>query len=100
MEPRTNQKDKSFEDYADQVRNDHYLHRFVHIAVALWAGWAWGWLWGIGLFVALYAVIFVTNEIIMLTSGSLKLIRFNRWLWLVVAFVYVVVTTASIEQVP
>ena len=100
MQPNSQPNDKSFEDYADRVRNDHYLHRLFHIIVSLWAGWAWGWMWGIGLFVALYFVIVITNQLIMLTTGSLKIIRLNRWLWLVVAFVCVIVTTANIEQVP
>lgn len=99
MKPNSKPNDQSVEDYVDRVRNDHYLHRLVHIIVSLWAGWAWGWMWGISVFVSLYVVILITNELIMLTNGSLKLIRINRWLWLVLAFGYVIVSTASIEQV-
>ena len=91
--------EETFEDYADKVRSDHYTHRIAHILISIWAGWAWGWMWGIGLFVGLFAIIALSNLAIMSTSGSLKLIRFSRWLWLLLALLSILISTASIEQV-
>ena len=85
--------------YVQRVRDDHYLHRLAHILVSIWAGWAWGWPWGLGLFVALFAIILITNHILLVRSGSFKMIRFNRWAWLVVALAAIMWSTATIEQV-
>ena len=89
----------SFENYAEKVKKDHHAHRIAHILISVWAGWAWGWLWGLGLFVGLFAVIALSNAVILNTSGSLGLIRTNRWFWLLLALLLILISTASIQQV-
>ena len=77
---------------------------FIHWFMLLWAAaYAWqlhGILTGLLVFVGLLMTIIVTNLIILLSEfGSLRMVRFNRWFWMALAFVALAVSGASIETV-
>lgn len=74
-----------FDRYADRVRTDHHAHRLAHIAISIWAGWAWGWLWGIVVFVGLFIAIATSNIAVMAATENLRAVRINRWAWLALA---------------
>ena len=84
------------ENYVEKVREDHYLHRLCLIGVSFWGAQIWGWLWGLLLFVGIISAISVGNIAILATTGNLKIIRVNRWTWIVVGLVLIIATTASI----
>lgn len=77
-------------DFA-QVRSDHYAHWAALIFIALTAATHFGWWIGIGVFVGLLAVISITNTIIMLTVANFTALRLNRWGWLIVAAIVIIV---------
>jgi hypothetical protein len=87
-----------FEQYAGRVRTDHYAHRLGHLAVSIWAGWAWGWLWGLAVLVGLFIAISVSNIAVMAATESLRAVRINRWAWIVFAAVAILVSTAQLEK--
>jgi hypothetical protein len=83
----------------EQVRADHYIHRLAHIAISIWAGWAWGWLWGLAVFIGLFVAIAVSNIAVMTATESLTAVRINRWGWLALAAAIILISTASMENV-
>lgn len=88
--------DDDFDAYAERVRTDHYLHWFAVILAAVWAGTIYGWLAGVGTLIGLHVVIALTNTIILATTGSLRAIRFNRWAWVLLAILAIIISSAEI----
>ena len=87
------------DEYFEKVREDHVFHRFMHISVSIWAGYLWGWMWGIALFIVLFLIIALSNVAIGFATQSLKMIRFNRWFWILAAAALIVVASAKVVQV-
>ena len=87
------------QQYADRVRADHYLHWFVLLSVAFWAGAAFGWLWGIGTFGAVYVAILISNTIILAVRPNFRLVKFNRWFWIAIAILWIIISSATIGSV-
>ncbi len=90
---------ETFEKYADRVRDDHYLHWLALFFVAFWAGSAFGWLWGIGTFFAIYVTILISNTMILAVRPSFRLIKINRWFWIILAIFWIILSTASVVDV-
>lgn len=90
---------KTAQQYANRVHSNHYLHWLALFSVALWAGGVFGWLWGVATFFALVLTILITNSIILAVRPSSRLLAFNRWAWVVVAALWIVLSTATIERV-
>lgn len=81
------------------VRVDHYLHWFAVIAVGVWAGTVYGWLTGVGAFIGLLLAITVSNPIILAKTGSFRAIRANRWAWVILAILAIVVSSGEVQTV-
>lgn len=92
--------DEDFEAYADRVRDDHYLHGFVTISLAVWAGTIYGWIAGIATLVGLLVAITVTSIAVMAAGAGLKAMRFARWAWLVLALAVILISSAEFRNVP
>lgn len=91
--------DDDFDAYAERVRTDHYLHWFAVILAAVWAGTIYGWLAGVGTLIGLYVVVALTNTIILTTTGSLRAVRLNRWAWVLLAILAIIISSAEIGSV-
>lgn len=87
---------EDYQAYADRVRRDHYAHWFALLAVAWWAKSVFSWPVGAGVLFGLIVVIWITNTIILATTGSLRAIKINRWGWLAVVFVTVIYMSATV----
>jgi hypothetical protein len=82
-----------------KVAADHYLHWFLTFAAAFWAGSQFGWLWSIAVFIGLIAVISISNTILLGATGSLRLLRANRWFWLILTLGLIAWQSSSIVTV-
>ncbi|MBP7135060.1 MAG: hypothetical protein KBA57_01730 [Sphingomonadaceae bacterium] len=76
----------------------------MHLLLMLGAGlYAWqlhGLMIGLGTILALWVIITISNYAILLTSGSFAWIRLNRWGWVIVAYIAVALSGASVSHVP
>lgn len=90
---------EDFEEYVDQVRADNYLHWSALIVVVVWTETIFGWLAAAGAFIGLVIAIRLTNTIILATTGSLRATRFGRWVWVLLALLALVISSARIESV-
>jgi hypothetical protein len=88
--------DDDYGAYAERVRSDHYLHWFAVILAAVWAGTIYGWLAGVGTLIGLQAVIALTNTIILARTASLRAIRVNRWAWVLLVILAIIISSAEI----
>lgn len=96
-----NKKIKIDEDYIKSVQSDHYAHKFVLFSVAAYGFQLHGWLTGIGILLGLIIIIAITNSILMATASDqnvFRLIRVNRWGWIIVTAAILVVSSATIES--
>lgn len=81
--------------YADNVAADNSLHWLALLSAA---GYAWklhGLLAAIAVLVGLLIVISLSNLAILAKSGSFKLLRLNRWSWVVLAVILLAASGAS-----
>jgi hypothetical protein len=79
---------------------DHYVHLLLMIGAGLYGWQLHGLMFGIGTILALWVIIAISNHVILLTSGNLAWIRLNRWGWLVVAYIAVGLSGASVSHAP
>lgn len=89
--PNTDREDRR----AKEVAVDHTLHWLAVLAVG---GYAWklhGWLAGIVILIGLVAAISLTNLAILAKVGSFRLIRVNRWGWVILTFALLAASRAS-----
>lgn len=87
---------EDFEDYAERVRVDHYLHWFAVISIGVWAGSIYGWLAGVGALIGLLVAIMITNTILLAKTGSLRTVRVNRWAWVIFAILMIFVSSTEL----
>lgn len=89
--------DEDFKADAGRVREDHYLHWFAVITVSVWTGAIYGWMAGVGAFIGLLVAITVFNMIILAKTQSLRLFRVNRWAWILLAILAIVVSSTEVH---
>ena len=98
MAGRTKRDDQYFEN----VRRDHYGHKLAMLAVAAYGWQLHGGLIGVGILVGLFAIITVSN-IALMASGpdhsSLQRIRINRWGWVVLFAIILVLSGSTLAEV-
>lgn len=85
--------------HADDVAVDHSLHWLAVVGAAAYAWKLHGLLVAAGTFVGLLIAISVTNMILLAMTGSFRLIRVNRWSWVILAFVLLAASGASVGRV-
>lgn len=90
---------EDLDSYANRVRADHYLHWLAVITAAVWAGTIYGWLVGAGVLIELLVAISVSNTIILARSGSIRATKINRWVWVLLAFLVIVMSSAEVHTV-
>ncbi len=81
--------------HADDVAVDHYLHWLALLSAA---GYAWklhGLLAAIAVLIGLLIIISLTNLVVLTKFGSFRLLRVNRWSWVILAVVLLAVSGAS-----
>lgn len=76
--------------YPTRVALDHYLNVIALLGVGILVGYQHGWPWGVGTVVGLWLLVALTNNVLM-STGSWWPIRINRWLWIVVAYVVLLI---------
>lgn len=87
-----NSGSSALEEHYRTVAADHYAHWFILLCCA---GYAWqihGFLIGVAVLVATLAAIIVSNFALLAATGSFKVLKFNRWLWLCLAIVAVAIS--------
>lgn len=87
--------EENVDDRFERVRRDHYLHWFVTISIALYAWQLHGLLTAIVLLIGLMIVISVTNTFLIMRGGSFRAIRINRWAWVWITLIAVILSGAS-----
>lgn len=87
--------------YVKRVRVDHAMHWF---AILVTGGYGWqlyGFLAGVGVIIALVALISLTNAVLLVKTGSFRLIRWNRWSWVIGMYLLLMLSAAeSCQQSP
>lgn len=81
--------------HADDVAIDHSLHWLALLGAT---GYAWklhGLLAAIAVLIALLIVISLTNLVVLTQFGNFRLLRVNRWSWVILAFVLLAASGAS-----
>ena len=86
---------ENYKSRTKRIRDDHYLHWFVLLSVALWAGTVFDWYVGVATLIALIIVISLTNSLIMAVGGDLRCTKLSRWGWLVVAAIMIGLTATE-----
>jgi hypothetical protein len=92
-------KNLNVENYSDRVRRDHYWHWIATISVALYAWQLHGLGFGLLVLIGLIGAISITNAILIIRGSSFKAIRVNRWVWVAVALIALVLSGASHETI-
>ena len=90
------------EQYFDHVRRDHYGHKLAMLAVAAYGWQLHGWLTGLGILVGLVIIISITNIALMAKGPDdrwTRRIRMNRWGWVVIAAIILLLSGATIAVV-
>ena len=93
---------KRDDQYFEHVRSDHYAHKLAILSVAAYGWQLHGWLTGLGILVGLIIIISITNIALMAAGPDHKLlrrIRLNRWGWVVIAAIMLVLSGATIAEV-
>lgn len=97
-----NDKTKADEKYTKSVESDHYAHKFALLAVAAYGFQLHGWLTGLAILFGLIVIIAISNTILMAVAPGqrlFRLIRVNRWGWIIVTAAILVISSIKIETV-
>lgn len=78
-----------------EIRHDHYLHWVALVAAAAYAWQVHGWSTGLIVLFGTIAIIVATNVLVLALSGS-RFLRLNRWAWVILAFVGIALSGASV----
>ena len=93
---------KRDDQYFEHVRSDHYAHKLAILSVAVYGWQLHGWLTGLGILVGLVIIISITNIALMTTGPDdrwPRRIRINRWGWVVIAAIMLLLSGATIAEV-